>query len=226
MASTQFVPDLLDFSINSLVLINEGTGASAVTCADAQQIPLANDSVDLVVTSPPYASNAIDYMRAHKFSLIWLGHKIDDLGQLRREYIGGEAITEIDYEHLPSLVAKVVENLAGVDTKKGQVLHRYYSEMTRVLAEIYRVLKPTKAAIVVVGNSIIRDQDTQVPECLAEIGRSVGLTVPAIGVRNLDRNRRMMPAGEQTDLQSQIQQRMHQEFILGFYKPSNTAEGN
>ncbi len=44
-----------------------------VGCGDAQHLPLHDCSVDLITTSPPYASNAIDYMRAHKFSLVWLG---------------------------------------------------------------------------------------------------------------------------------------------------------
>jgi ubiquinone/menaquinone biosynthesis C-methylase UbiE len=47
--------------------------------------------------------------------------------------------------------------------------------MKRVLAEMYRVLRPQSAAIVVVGSSIMRSQDTETHNCLAEIGKSVGL---------------------------------------------------
>ncbi|QLQ06260.1 MAG: hypothetical protein HZY76_09565 [Anaerolineae bacterium] len=59
---------------------------------DAQALPLPDTSVDLIVTSPPYASNAIDYMRAHKFSLVWLGRPIAALTQRRKDCIGGEAV--------------------------------------------------------------------------------------------------------------------------------------
>ena len=103
--------------------------------------------------------------------------------------------------------------------KKGKVLHRYYSEMARVLREMHRVLKPGKAAVVVVGSSIMRGQDTATGECLADIGRAIGFDVPAIGIRNLDRNRRMLPAGARLDKSSQIQQRMHQEYVIGYIKP-------
>lgn len=78
---------------------------------------------------------------------------------------------------------------------------------------MYRVLKPGKSAIVVVGNSIIRGQDTRIQDCLAEIGQSAGFQAPKIGVRTLDRNRRMMPAGTTTNFDSQIQQRMHEEYV-------------
>ncbi len=186
---------------------------------DAQNLSLDDDSIDLIVTSPPYASNAIDYMRAHKFSLVWLGYPVDDLGAKRGDYIGGESTSQFDFENLPNHTTAVVAEIAMRDKKKGCVLHRYYSEMTRVLGEMFRVLKPGKAAIVVVGNSVMRGIDTETDACLAEIGRTIGFQVPKIGIRNLDRNRRMMPAGINPNLDSQIQQRMHQEYVIGFFKP-------
>jgi len=196
-----------------------------ISFGNAQRLPLDKASVDLIVTSPPYASNAIDYMRAHKFSLVWLGHPIGELSQKRKTYIGGEATANERFENLPQAAAKIVAEVAARGKKKGLVLHRYYSEMTRALQEMFRVLKPGKAAVVVVGASVLNGYDTETQNCLADIGRSIGFEVPQIGIRNLDRNRRMMPAGNNIDLNSQIQQRMHQEYVIGFYKPNVMIEG-
>ena len=186
---------------------------------NAEELPVASNSIDLIVTSPPYASNAIDYMRAHKFSLVWLGYPIQKLGERRGKYIGGEMLTNVAFEPLPEFTTGVVSEVTRVDKNKGQVLQRYYSEMARVLQEMYRVLKPGKSAVVVVGNSVMRNINTQTQHCLAEIGRSFGFEVPVIGVRNLDRNKRMLPAGNRLNLESQIQQRMHEEYVIGFIKP-------
>jgi hypothetical protein len=136
-----------------------------------------------------------------------------------KSYIGGETTTELSLLGLPNSAAQVVYSVSQKDKKKAQAVHRYYSEMTRVLQEMQRVLRPGKVAIVVVGTSIIRDIDTQIDICLAEIGKQLGFEVPSIGVRSLDRNRRMLPAGITVDDNSQIQQRMHEEFVLGFLKP-------
>jgi DNA modification methylase len=190
-----------------------------LTWGDAQKIPLRDDCVDLIVTSPPYAANAIDYMRAHKFSLVWLGFPLEGLSQKRQTYIGGETVNNVNLEELPTFAKGIIDHLAKLDRKKGLTLHRYYSEMNRVLREMYRVLKPGKAAIVVVGSSIIRGIDTETQNSLAAIGKTIGFEVPNIGVRNLDRNRRMLPAGMKINLTSQIQQRMHEEYIIGFIKP-------
>lgn len=205
-------------NIKSLIKTGEYIFQGKIMGGNAQNLPLRDSIIDLIVTSPPYAANAIDYMRAHKFSLVWFGYNISGLSTLRSDYIGGEAINNFIFEPLPANTEYRVSLIQKVDNKKGQVLRRYYSEMTRVLEEMYRVLKPNTAAIVVVGNSILRGKSAEIQDCLAEIGKKVGFEIPHIGIRNLDRNRRMLPTGKQENSRSNIQQRMHEEYIIGFYK--------
>lgn len=187
---------------------------------NAQELSLLNNSIDLIVTSPPYASNAIDYMRAHKFSLVWLGYSINSLMNKRRTYIGSEGAIDNKVE-LPDSVLTIITQVSNEKALKGRSLHRYYAEMFFVLREMYRVLKPGKAAIVVVGNSILAGQDAKIQRCLVDIGKNLGFEVPKIGIRQLDRNKRMLPAGNNINKLSQIQQRMHEEYVIGFYKPES-----
>lgn len=186
--------------------------------ADAQCLPIPDATVDLIVTSPPYAANAIDYMRAHKFALVWLGYPIERLSAARGAYIGGETLTDACTEALPTRTLAVIARLAAQDAKKGRALHRYYAEMQRVLGEMQRVLRPGRAAVVVVGSSVMRGQDTEIAACLSEIGQRAGFEEPVIGVRALDRDRRLLPARQQKDAGSAIQNRMYQEYVMGFYK--------
>lgn len=185
---------------------------------NAQKLPLLDSSVDLIVTSPPYASNAIDYMRAHKFSLVWSGFSIDELSVKRKSYIGSEDTSQFYFESLPQFTTNIIEEISLLDQRKEKVLKRYYSESHRFLKEMYRVLKPGKAAIVVVGSSVIRGKDIEIQNCLADIGENIGFKVPKIGIRKLDRNRRMMPAGKKHDENSSIQKRMLEEYVIGFLK--------
>lgn len=206
-------------NIKSLLEVPSNKIAPELALGNAQALPIEKDSVDLVVTSPPYASNAIDYMRAHKFSLVWLGYSINQLSNTRSYTIGGESTNDFQFEELPERTNEIINNIKQIDPKKGAVLRRYYSEMSLVLKNVYSVLKPGKAAILVVASSIMRNIDTQTQTCLAEIGSTLGFEIPGIGVRHLDRNRRMLPTGITLDRNSQIQQRMHEEFVISFYKP-------
>ena len=197
------------------------TGRAYLVMGNSQQLSLTDNSVDLIITSPPYASNAIDYMRAHKFSLVWLGHKIGQLKRERAKYIGGETISDFPFEELPPRPTEKIRILSAIDSKRSEVLKRYFSEMKRSLSEMFRVLKPGKICLVGVGNSMMKGVDTEIPLCLKEIGESVGFEVPAIGERRLDRDRRMMPASHQENSESQIQKRMMKEYVVGFYKPGS-----
>jgi DNA modification methylase len=190
----------------------------SISYGNSLSLPLASKSIDLIVTSPPYASNAIDYMRAHKFTLVWFGYPVHKLTQKRKTYIGGESYIELPPTELPRSVRNLVERVSEISPSKGQALLRYYSEMALVLSDMYRVLKPGKAAIVVVGNSILVGEDVKIPTCLVDIGKAIGFDVPKVGIRQLDRNRRMLPASADIDKSSQIQQRMHEEYVIGFYK--------
>lgn len=206
-------------NMEGLPALPDGRALPRLHYGNARALALEDSSVDLIVTSPPYASNAIDYMRAHKFSLVWLGHSIGGLGETRKRYIGGESTKDVEFCDLPEHAAGVVARVSQRDARKGLVLHRYFSEMTAVIHEMYRVLRPGKAAVVVVGSSEMRGVDTQTGACLAEIGLSQGFELSGIGIRQLDRNRRMMPVGAERNRSSQIQRRMHQESVIGFSRP-------
>jgi DNA modification methylase len=212
----------LSKNLNSLTTLARGSGTVELFRGDAQTLALRDQTVDLIVTSPPYASNAIDYMRAHKFSLVWFGHSLESLSQLRRQYIGHDAVSGVELVELPDSARQVIASLAQVDPKKARVLHRYYSEMTRCLAEMARVLKPGKAAIVVIGSSTMRGMDTRTDVCLGEIGKRVGFDLVGIAARELDRDKRMMPARRApSSTHSQIEKRMHEEYVIGFLKPES-----
>lgn len=184
---------------------------------NAKDMPLPTDSIDLIVTSPPYA-NAIDYMRAHKFSLVWLGHTIGALSALRSRYIGSEKFDPKCSGDLPRKAQGAVQNLEQRDTGKGKILRKYLVEMQQVFSEMNRVLKPGKAAVLVVGPSVMRGLEIRTHEYLAEIGETLGFRVAGVRKRKIDRDRRMLPVSFGRNGDSVIEQRMHEEFVVGLVK--------
>lgn len=86
------------------------------------------DSVDLIVTSPPYG-NANDYHLYHRFRLLWLGYDPRELGKIE---IGS---------HL-----RHQKESSGFDT--------YLAEMKQCLSGMHQVLRPGRYAVLVVGDAI------------------------------------------------------------------------
>ena len=193
-------------------------GDARVLARSAENSGLPAASVDLVVTSPPYANNAIDYMRAHKFSLVWLGWEIEELTNIRAHCLGHDAKAKRQWPDLPAQCENAIQRLGRVDKHKAAALRRYFGEMSAVLVEMLRVLKPGKAAILVVGSSTLRGIDVETHKGLAAVATRAGFRLAHIGVRRLDRDKRMMPARWGNGGKSQIEQRMHEEHVIGLLK--------
>ncbi len=204
-------------SVTALRSLPDDVFPVALHRADARELPIDDESVDLVITSPPYA-NALDYMRAYKFSLIWFGEPISSLSALRSTYIGSENSHGTIADDLPAGAARCVSELAQRDPRKARVLQKYLVELRAVLAEMYRVLRTGTAAGIVVGPSTMRGIRVQTQEHLAEISTRLGFDVVGIGKRALDRDRRMMPARWGNSKMNGIELRMHEEFVLGLVK--------
>lgn len=191
---------------------------ASIRAASAANTGLPSESIDLIVTSPPYANNAIDYMRAHKFSLVWFGWKLSDLARIRAQYLGHDALAGLRRTALPRQCDDTLSQLAERDERKATVLRRYFEEMQAVIGEMQRVLKKGRPAVVVVGSSKLRGLDVETHRGLAALGEDAGLTLAGISARLLDRDKRMMPTRWE-GLQSQIEERMHKEYVIGLVKP-------
>lgn len=202
-------------AIASLFTIQDRNTSVQLIRSDVKTLPLADDSVDLIVTSPPYA-NAIDYMRAHKFSLIWFGEEPDDLSMIRKRYIGAELKEEI--QPLPSETAmKSVAEVGKLDEYKASILAKYFREMYMAISEMHRVLKPGRACIIVVGSSTMKGYDVMTHTGLAELAESAGFKLIDVKAREIDRDRRMMAISNKTT-RFGIEARMHEEYVIAAVK--------
>ncbi len=215
---------LLERAVQAYAAVDSGAvGQSRIIDGDARNLPLPDHSVDLIVTSPPYA-NALDYMRAHKFSLAWLGDPIPNLTDLRGRYIGAESGRNRagpGSAESPASVQAVVERLSVADAAKSRVLRRYFADMSAAIGEMARTLRPGAAAAIVIGPSTMRGVEIPTHQCLADLASRAGLDVVAVTLRKLDRDRRMMPArnGGRAGAADGIERRMHTEYIIGAVKP-------
>ena len=118
--------DRLGESIDIAAITPRLYGNHAVIRSDAQRIPLRTDSVDLVVTSPPYLG-MIDYARANRLTFAWFGW---DLSREMQNEIG----------------ARFKRNRR---TGKAE----YIESMSVVSDEIVRILRPGGYCAIVIGSS-------------------------------------------------------------------------
>lgn len=195
---------------------NDITGhpPASVDFADARHLPVADKSVDLIITSPPYL-NAIDYIRGHKFSLIWMGYSIEKLRNIRATNVGTEKITnslleDEDTTHIMGLMCSVND----LSKRNVAMLRQYVLDMRSILAETKRVLRSGGKAIFVVGNSSIRDTFILNSKCIEGLAVELGMRVRKVRSRPLPENRRYLPPPESKTAGKSLNKRMREEVIL------------
>lgn len=142
-------------------------GVVNFTTADTRKLDpdrFPSESVDLIVTSPPYG-NANDYHLYHRFRLLWLGFEPRSLGKIE---IGS---------HLRH-------------QKESSGFEAYLSDMTECLKEMSRLLKPGRYAALVIGDAIYKGITYKGAESVAEIATRLGLETVCIKSRKIHQTKR------------------------------------
>lgn len=132
---------------------------------DARKLEIGNESVDLVVTSPPYV-NALDYYRVHMYNMLWLGMDFD---LFRKHEIGG-------HSHF-------IMN-------RFRLLSEYLGDMLRAMIEMNRVLKKGKICAIVVGNSSLEYELIESHKYFSTFANKVGFEHIKTYFRNIDKTRK------------------------------------
>jgi DNA modification methylase len=190
---------------------------------DARCLPLEDETVDLVFTSPPYAT-ALDYPRAHflavacmqrAFGISLCEYKAgapeyigSERGQLSHKFVLDERLGEFD------LAQAVLLQLSERSGRHAKLIHRYFVDMYQVLSETARVLRNGQHAIVVVCPSHIRKIEIPTHEVFIEMAPAVGLRLKKKHTRTINKRQRVLPY-----MPKAFGKRMSTEFVLIFQKP-------
>ena len=213
------------FSDFDTLLAEQAKAATAqIVGHDARKLDVPNGSAQLVFTSPPYGS-ALDYTRAHMFAVAWmpeiLGMDTNTYRLLGRSYVGSErapmseagpANTAPPKSGLPQTDG-VIADLAD-HRERAWIVYRYFRDMSVVLTEAFRVVKPGGHVVLVVCPSNIRRVMIPTPDLLVEAIGALELPhgtaeVLALHQRTLHGHRRVMPY-----LESAFGVRMRTEYVL------------
>lgn len=147
-------PRVLDRYISTIKYFQEARqkmnlkiGKSKIIQGSVLDLPIDDDSVDAIITSPPY-SFAIDYLKNDQSQLEYLGYNLE---VLRKEMIGLQG--------------------RGVENK----LEIYFEKMNKALEEMKRVSKKNAPIVIVIGTNDIQTNGVRLETKVIELGEKKGL---------------------------------------------------
>ena len=197
--------DSKDISVNTKTYLGDAR----------RMIRLHDRSIDAIITSPPYL-NAIDYMRGHRLSLVWMGHSIPRLRSIRSSLIGAEVPMNSAGDKRFSRLAKK-RKYNDLQPRTLKILERYFHDLAEQTQEAFRVLKEGSSATYIIGNSTISGCHIRNNELLKEAARLSGFSLQKEKTRKIPDNRRYLPIPATHT--NALARRMRTEHIIEFAKP-------
>ncbi len=179
--------------------------------ADARSLPLPDESVDVAMTSPPYLQ-AIDYLRGHRLSLVWMGYTLGELRALRGTSIGSERQI-ISAEGWCQEIGD--ESLTVPLPPRGNgILYRYISDLDRTMVELARVLRPGGQVTFVVADATLSGVSVDISNIVERVAVRQQLRCVHRVTRELVEGKRYLPPP--TEGTGTLDRRMRSEACLTF----------
>ena len=179
-----------DIGVNASISIFKN---NATTLED-----VPNDSVDLVITSPPYGDSrtTVAYGEYSRLSLQWLdlfGLSEKDIMSIDKTLMGGNKYRNgFEFTISSSTLRVSLERIKDVDLERAGDVYSFYLDLSRSIAAISNKTKTGGYQFWVVGNRTVKGELLLTDKIISEIAEQYGLQ----HVHTVDRNiiNKVMPS--------------------------------
>ncbi|WP_447780738.1 hypothetical protein [Stenotrophomonas riyadhensis] len=170
---------------------------------------------DAVITSPPYL-NAIDYLRGHKLSLVWMGYTVPILRTIRSGSIGTEKSGSTKHRRVPDYpgLENIVSQIEELPIRQKSIVNKYAYDSEAMLKVMRNALKPGGSLVLVLADSVVRGVDVPSSRIFSEIARRCGFRPVEKVVREIPAAKRYLPiTGEKGSLAKRMRYESVETFI-------------
>lgn len=148
-----------------------------------KRLPIESETVDLIITSPPYVTS-YEYADLHQLSLLWFGddpqhfkkwhHFSNGFMDFRRSFIGTSSKEEKSGDFNSAIAKQTVDALIQVGRPLAIDVANYFLDMKKVFAEMHRILKTGGKACTIIGNTSLQGVEILNAQVAAEQMQAVG----------------------------------------------------
>lgn len=181
-----------------------------------QPIPLEQESISLVLTSPPYGDSrtTVAYGQFSRLSLQWLGYRKINIDN---ESLGGIPCRFL-FNDLPSeSLAKTIKRIAEKDEKRAREVLSFYVDLYKCFINLAPLVKRNGYFCAVVGNRRVKQMTIPTDEIITELCEDLGFSHIDTIIRAIP-NKRMPRVNSPTNIEGITETTMNEEFIVIFRK--------
>lgn len=224
----KFAPRVLDLMVSKLKRNYRGMmelcnyrSASSVTVLNHNSVDgmpefLGSDSIDIVVTSPPYGDSrtTVAYGQFSRLANQWLDH--GEASRVDQMLMGGKLFNN-GIQFASEAILRSTELIRQKDPKRSDEVKSFYSDYQKPIFNVSSVIRHGGFACYVVGNRRVKDETLPTDKITQELFESVGFKHIETFIRNIP-NKRMPSRNSPSNVVGSTAETMSKEYIVVMQK--------
>jgi len=132
---------------------------------------IPSNSVDLIVTSPPYGDSrtTVAYGQFSRLGLQWLGYDKEQVLNIDKTSLGGIPTKDLKNSLGSPTLKKTLDKIAKVDPQRAKDVLSFYVDFDKCIQELHRVTKKGAFMCFVVGNRTVKGVQIPTDEIILEL---------------------------------------------------------
>lgn len=182
------------------------------------ELPLKSQSINLVVTSPPYGDSrtTVAYGQFSRLALQWLGY--EDVNSLDNKLLGGKAAKELKVKIDSPTLKKTVEKIALKDQKRAREVLSFYEDFDKCVIQLNKVMAKDGFVCFVVGNRTVKGINIPTDKIMSEMFMAHGTYKYIATHERAIPNKRMPRVNSPSNVKGEKATTMCNEFIFVLQK--------
>ena len=161
-------------SMEEYVKNRSDTNTTPMFFSSMNDLPLHENSVDLIVTSPPYGDSktTVAYGQFSRLALQWLGY--NDINNLDNSLLGGKPTKSLETKIDSPTLKNTINKIKNIDEKRAREVLSFYEDFDKCVIQLDRVLSKNGHVCFVVGNRTVKGINIPTDKIMIEMFKSIG----------------------------------------------------
>jgi site-specific DNA-methyltransferase (cytosine-N4-specific) len=132
-------------------------------------LPIKDNGIDLIVTSPPYGDSktTVAYGQFSRLALQWLDY--EDVVSLDNRLLGGKASDDLKVKINSDTLKIIIKKIAEIDTMRAREVLSFYEDFDKVVVQLNRVMEKNGYVCFVVGNRTVKGINIPTDKIMSEM---------------------------------------------------------
>ena len=130
---------------------------------------LENESIDIIVTSPPYGDSktTVAYGQFSRLALEWLDY--ENISSLDNRLLGGKATKELKVKINSPTLKIIIDKIKTIDEKRAREVLSFYEDFDKVIIQLNKVMAKNGYICFVVGNRTVKGINIPTDKIMSEM---------------------------------------------------------